>query len=119
MNFRFCAFGVSVLFAMIVIVVILTMIGGQFLSKDQLSIFIEPTFFFGFVVVGYFIAYKAVPNKYIHSSILSLILVAFMALFLDVIKQVPANLWKFLVFSFSLMHIGIGMNLALSYFKKF
>jgi len=118
MNFRFFAFGMSALFGLVVCMVILTMVGSQFLTKDQLSILIEPTFFLGFVIVGFFIAQKALPNKYIHSTVLALILVAFMALFLDVVKQVPTNLWKFLGFSFALMQVGIFLNLAVKYFKK-
>ena len=118
MNFRFFAFGMSALFGLVICMVILTMIGSQFLTKDQLSVLIEPTFFFGFIVIGFFIAQKALPNKYIHSTVLALILVAFMALFLDVVKQVPTNLWKFLGLSFVLMQIGIGLNLALKHFKK-
>ncbi|MDY6523822.1 hypothetical protein SKM52_04570 [Acinetobacter faecalis] len=108
----------SALFGLVVCMVILTMIGSQFLTKDQLSVLIDPTFFFGFVVIGFFIAQKALPNKYIHSTVLALILVAFMALFLDVVKQVPTNLWKFLGLSFVLMQVGIGLNLALKHFKK-
>lgn len=118
MNFRFFAFGMSALFGLVVFMVILTMIGSQFLTKDLLSAFIEPIFFLGFIVVGFFIAKKAVPNKYIHASVLALILVAFMALFLDVIKQIPPSLWKFLTLSFVLMQVGIGLNLALTYFRK-
>lgn len=113
MNFRFFAFGMSILFAMIVVITILTMIGNQFLPKDQLSLFIEPIFYLGFVIVGFFIAQQAVPNKYIHASVLTLLIVAFMALFLDVINQVPPNLWKFLGLSFVLMQIGILSKLAL------
>ena len=52
MNFRFFAFGMSALFGLVVCMVILTMVGSQFLTKDQLSVLIEPTFFFGFVIVG-------------------------------------------------------------------
>lgn len=118
MNFKFFAFGMSMLFAMVICVVILTMIGNLFLTKDQLSQFIEPIFFLGFVFVGYFIYQKATPNKYIHASALSLVLIAFIALFLDVMKQVPTHLWKFLGFSFILLQLGICINLAISYLKK-
>ena len=113
MNFKYFAFSVSLLFAMVLIVFLLTMIGHQFLSKEQLETIINPTFFTGFVVIGYFLARKAVPHEYIHASIMSLILVAFMALFLDVMKQIPPNLWKFLGLSFALMQIGILSRLAL------
>ena len=118
MNFRFFAFGMSVLFAMIVAVTIMTMIGNLFLTKDQLSLIIEPLFFLGFVFVGYFICQRALPNKYLHSSILALILVTFIAIFLDVIKQVPPNLWKFLLLSFALLQCGILIKLGLLKIKR-
>lgn len=118
MNFKFFAFGVTSLFLMVICVIILTLIGNQFLSKDQLNGIIEPLFLFGFVVVGFVIAGKAVPNKYLHSSVLALILVAMMSLFLDIIKQVPIYLWKFLLLSFVLLQIGILIKLAFLKFKR-
>ncbi|ALH95797.1 hypothetical protein [Acinetobacter equi] len=113
MNFKYFAFGISLLFAMILVVFAMTMIGYQFLDKQQLEAIINPTFFTGFVVIGYFLAHKAAPNKYIHSTILALIIVAFIALFLDVFKQIPQQLWKFLGASFLLLQFGILINLTL------
>lgn len=118
MNFRFFAFGMSLLFAMVIVVMMLTMIGSQFLTKDQLSLIIEPIFFIGFIVIGYFIYQRALPNKYIHSTILCLILIAFIGIFLDVIKQVPTNLWKFLLFSFALLQVGVFIKLIMLKIKK-
>ncbi len=63
MNFRFFAFGMSALFGLVVCMVILTMIGSQFLTKDQLSVLIEPTFFFGFVVIGFFYCAKSIAQQ--------------------------------------------------------
>lgn len=113
MNFKYFAFGISSLFIMIIVLAIATMIGSQFLEKIQLEALIKPLFFTGFVVIGYFLALKAVPNKYIHSSIMSLLIVAFIALFLDVFKQIPQQLWQLLLVSFLLLQFGIGINLII------
>ena len=118
MNFKYFAFGMSCLFAMIIVVFIATMIGAQFLEKEQLKSIINPLFFAGFAVIGFFLAKKAVPNKYVHSSIMSLLIVAFIALFLDVFKQIPQQLWQLLLASFVLLQIGILINLALIRLRK-
>lgn len=117
MNFKYFAFGMSCLFAMIIVVFIATMIGAQFLEKEQLKSIINPLFFAGFAVIGFF-SKKAVPNKYVHSSIMSLLIVAFIALFLDVFKQIPQQLWQLLLASFVLLQIGILINLALMRLRK-
>lgn len=118
MNFKYFAFGISLLFAMVIVVFFTTLIGYQFLDKAQLEKIINPTFFTGFVVIGYFLARKAVPNKYLHASIMSLIIIAFIALFLDVIKQIPQQLWQLLIVSFLLLQLGICLNLIISRFRK-
>ena len=118
MNFKYFAFGISSLFIMIIVLAIITMLGAQFLEKTQLEAVIKPLFFTGFIVIGYFLAHKAIPNKYIHSSIMSLLIVSFIALFLDVFKQIPQQLWQLLLASFILLQLGIGINLILKRFTQ-
>lgn len=113
MSFKYFAFGISLLFAMILVVFLITMIGYQFLEKQQLERLITPLFFIGFAIIGYFLAQKAVPNKYIHSTILALLIVAFIALFLDVFKQIPQQLWQLLLLSFLCLQVGILGNLGI------
>lgn len=41
-----------------------------------------------------------------------------MGIFLDVIKQVPTNLWKFLLLSFVLLQVGIFIKMIMLKIKK-
>lgn len=41
-----------------------------------------------------------------------------MGIFLDVIKQVPTNLWKFLLLSFALLQVGIFIKMIMLKIKK-
>lgn len=107
MNFKYFAFGISLLFALVLVVFSATMIGHQFLAKDRLEALIQPLFFTGFVVIGYFIAQKALIKPYLNASVLSLVMLAFIALFLDIFKYMPQQLWQLLLAIFILLQIGI------------
>ncbi|WOE31792.1 MULTISPECIES: hypothetical protein [unclassified Acinetobacter] len=119
MNFKYFSFSISLLFVMMLVIILITMLGNQFLTKTQLEMILYPLFFLSFGIIGYFIAQKAPMNQYRYAMVMALIIVAFIALFLDVIKQIPQQLWQLLLAIWLSLQIGILMQyLSHKWLKK-
>lgn len=117
MNFLYFAYGVGLLVAMNIILLVLTLMGHQFLEKSALENIILIMFFCGLVIIGIFITRKAPEGKILNALLLSLMLVAIMGGFIFMSGFIPQQFNLFLLGSLLCFIVGIGFQCFAS--KKF